>query len=78
MIKEFEPPFFYRKPKPIEDSIKASSAYLFENIIRFVILFFLFNGFYIKALLDGKTFSMIIKESLLICPVFFALFFIHQ
>ena len=78
MIKEFEPPFFYRTPKPIEDKIRASSANLFDNKIRFVLLFFLFNGFYIKELIDKKDCRTVCRESMMIFPVFFVLFFVHS
>jgi hypothetical protein len=78
MIKEFEPPFLYKTPNVIEEKIKSSSSNLFENKIRFIILFFLYNGFYIKAFFDKKNCCAIFKESLIIFPVFFVLFFFHQ
>ena len=75
MIKEFEPPFLYRTPKPIEDKIRASSANLFESKIRFILLFFSFNGFFIKELLDKKDCCTVFRETMMIFPVFFVLFF---
>ena len=77
MIKEFEPPFFYRTPKPIEDKIRASSANLFESKIRFILLFFSFNGFFSKELLDKKDCCTVFRETMMIFPVFFVLFFVH-
>jgi hypothetical protein len=61
MIKEFEPPFLYKTPNVIEEKIKSSSSNLFENKFRFIILFFLYNGFYIKEFFDKKNYCTIFK-----------------
>ena len=49
MIKEFEVPFLYKTSSNIEEKIKSSSANLFQNKIRFISLFLLYNAYFITA-----------------------------
>ena len=78
MIKEFEPPFLYKTPFIIEEKIKQSSENLFKNKIRFAILFLLFNGYFITSYINKKIFLQLFKETLIISPVIFCLFFYNS
>jgi hypothetical protein len=77
MIKEFEVPFLYKTSSNIEEKIKSSSANLFQNKIRLISLFLLYNAYFITANMKKKSAFQILKEALLISPVIFCLFFFH-
>ncbi len=77
MIKEFEVPFLYKTSSNIEEKIKSSSANLFQNKIRLISLFLLYNAYFITAYMKKKSNFQILKEALLISPVIFFLFFFH-
>jgi hypothetical protein len=77
MIKEFEVPFLYKTSSNIEEKIKSSSANLFQNKIRLISLFLLYNAYFITAYMKKKSDFQILKEALLISPVIFCLFFFH-
>ena len=77
MIKEFEVPFLYKTSSNIEEKIKSSSANLFQNKIRLISLFLLYNAYFITAYMKKKSAFQILKEALLISPVIFCLFFFH-
>ena len=78
MIKEFEPPFFYKTPCIIEEKIKSASSNLFQSIFRLLILLFLFNTYFIRAYIDNKDCHQIAKGFLFIFPVIFCLFFFYS
>ena len=78
MIKEFEPPFLYKNPSIIEEKIKKSSLNLFRNKLRFIILFILYNAFFINAYIKNKYIFLLCQEFLMISPVIFFLFFYQQ
>ena len=75
MIKEWDPPFLYKTPSIIEEKIKQSSANLFNDKFRFFLLFLLFNGYFISFYIRNIILSRLFIETLIICPVFFFLFF---
>ena len=77
MIKEFEVPFLYKTSSNIEEKIKSSSANLFQNKIRLISLFLLYNAYFITVYMKKKSGFQILKEALLISPVIFFLFFFH-
>ena len=64
MIKEFEVPFLYKTSSNIEEKIKSSSANLFQNKIRLISLFLLYNAYFITAYMKKKIWFSDIKRSI--------------
>ena len=78
MIKEWKPPFLYKTHSIIEEKIKTSSSNLLKHKFRLIILLIIFNTYLIHAYIIKKNLSQLLKESYIISPVIFFLFFYHN
>ena len=73
MIKEFEPPFFYKTPSIIEENIKSASSNLIQDKLAFFIIFMIFNGYYAISFIINR--NLLFLECLIFSSVIFCLLF---